>query len=62
MITDASSGIDHKLAVQLAARAKALVLAAWRAGRLDELKARLLDLGALHLPERHCAVDASSGD
>jgi hypothetical protein len=42
LITGASSGIGRELAVQLAARAKTLVLVARCAGRLDELKASLL--------------------
>jgi hypothetical protein len=42
VITGASSGIGRELAVQLAARASALVLVARRAGRLEELRASLL--------------------
>jgi short-subunit dehydrogenase len=42
LITGASAGIGRKLAVQLAPRARMLILLARRAGRLEELRARLL--------------------
>ena len=42
LVTGASAGIGRELAVQLAPRARALVLLAWRAGRLEELRASLL--------------------
>jgi uncharacterized protein len=42
LITGASAGIGRELAVQLAPRARMLILLARRAGRLDELRASLL--------------------
>jgi short-subunit dehydrogenase len=42
LITGASAGIGRELAVQLAARARTLILLARRAGRLDELRTSLL--------------------
>jgi len=42
LITGASAGIGRELAVQLAARARTLILLARRAGRLDELRSSLL--------------------
>jgi short-subunit dehydrogenase len=52
LITGASSGIGRELAVQLAARAGAIVLIARRAGRLEALRAELL---ARH-PQLHVLV------
>jgi uncharacterized protein len=42
LVTGASAGIGRELAVQLAPRARSLVLLARRAGRLEELRASLL--------------------
>ena len=42
LVTGASAGIGRELAVQLAPRARALVLLARRAGRLEELRTSLL--------------------
>ena len=42
LITGASAGIGGELAVQLAPRARMLILLARRAGRLDELRTTLL--------------------
>jgi short-subunit dehydrogenase len=42
LITGASAGIGRELAVQLAPRARMLILLARRAGRLEELRASLL--------------------
>lgn len=42
LITGASAGIGRELAVQVGARARTLILLARRAGRLDELRASLL--------------------
>ena len=42
LITGASAGIGRELAVQLAPRARVLILLARRAGRLDELRTSLL--------------------
>jgi len=42
LVTGASAGIGRELAVQLARRARSLVLLARRAGRLEELRASLL--------------------
>jgi short-subunit dehydrogenase len=42
LVTGASAGIGRELAVQLAPRARALILLARRAGRLEELRASLL--------------------
>jgi len=42
LVTGASAGIGRELAVQLAARARTLVLLARRAGRLEEVRADLL--------------------
>src|SRR5260370_1707320 len=42
LITGASAGIGRELAVQLAPRARMLILLARRAGHLEELRARLL--------------------
>lgn len=54
LVTGASAGIGRELAVQLAPRAKALILLARRAARLEELRASLLarhpQLEALTLP------------
>lgn len=43
LITGASAGIGREFAIQLAPRARTLILLARRAGRLDELRARLLE-------------------
>lgn len=50
LVTGASAGIGRELAVQLAPRAKALILLARRAARLEELRASLL---ARHRSWRH---------
>jgi NAD(P)-dependent dehydrogenase (short-subunit alcohol dehydrogenase family) len=42
LVTGASAGIGRELAVQLAPRARALILLARRAGRLEELRTGLL--------------------
>lgn len=42
LITGASAGIGRELAVQLASRARTLILLARRAGRLAELRTTLL--------------------
>src|SRR5580704_9288666 len=42
LITGASAGIGRELAIQLAPRARMLILLARRAGRLEELRASLL--------------------
>jgi len=42
LVTGASAGIGRELAVQLAPRARTLILLARRAGRLDELRTTLL--------------------
>lgn len=42
LVTGASAGIGRELAIQLAPRARALILLARRAGRLDELRTTLL--------------------
>ena len=42
LITGASAGIGRELAVQLAPRARTLILLARRAGRLEELRTTLL--------------------
>ena len=42
LITGASAGIGRELAVQLAPRARMLILLARRAGRLEELRAGLM--------------------
>jgi uncharacterized protein len=61
LITGASAGIGRELAMQLAPRARALILLARRAGRLDELRTSLLarhpQLQVLALP-----VDLSDED
>jgi short-subunit dehydrogenase len=61
LVTGASAGIGRELAMQLAPRARTLVLLARRAGRLEELRASLLashrQLQVLTLP-----VDLSDED
>jgi short-subunit dehydrogenase len=42
LVTGASAGIGYELAVQLAPRARTLILLARRAGRLEDLRASLL--------------------
>jgi uncharacterized protein len=58
LVTGASAGIGRELAVQLAPRARTLILLARRAGRLDELRAGLLARHP-HLQVRTLPVDLS---
>ena len=59
LITGASSGIGRELAIRFATRASTLVLAARRAGRLEELRASLL---AAHPKLNVVAVAADLSD